>query len=80
MASAIWWQERLVAVFSSREMVGWLAKSTPLWGKEPHTTLSKGSSRKEFESFWSSYPHAIWKTRWRTSERVAPLPLSPFRH
>ena len=31
-----------------------LARSAPLSGKEPHTTLSKGSSRRESESFWSS--------------------------
>jgi hypothetical protein len=59
MAWAIRWQQRQSAAFSSREKVGWLARSVPLSGKEPQTTLSKGSSRKEFESFWSSYPHAI---------------------
>ena len=40
-------------------IVGWLASCAPLWGKEPHRSLSKGSSRKESESFWSSYPQAI---------------------
>jgi hypothetical protein len=44
---AIRWQERLVGAFSSREMVGWLARSAPPSGNEPQTTLSKGSSRKE---------------------------------
>ena len=54
MASAIRRQERLVAAFSRREMVGWLARSAPLSGKEPQTILSSGSSRRESESFWSS--------------------------
>jgi hypothetical protein len=54
MASAIRRQELLLAAFSRREMVGWLAKAAPLSGREPHATFSKGSSRKESESFWSS--------------------------
>ena len=69
----IGWQERLLAAFSKREMVGWLARSSPLSGKEPQTSLNKGSSRKELESFWSSYPHAICITLWLAPDhRVAP--------
>jgi hypothetical protein len=40
-----------VAAFSIREMVGWLASSLPLSGKEPHTTFSRGSSQRVSESF-----------------------------
>jgi hypothetical protein len=41
-------------ILSSLEIVGWLARSAPLSGKEPHANLSKGSSPKESESFWWS--------------------------
>jgi hypothetical protein len=60
-------------------MVGWLARSSPLSGSEPQQSLSKGSSRRVSESFWSSYPQAIWKTRCLTSERSEWRPLL-FRH
>ena len=46
--------ETLDQALQSLEIVGWLARSAPLWGIYPHRSLSKGSSRKEFESFWSS--------------------------
>jgi putative transposase len=51
-----------------------------LSGVEAHTILSKGSSRRVSESFWSSYPHAIWKTRCLMSrgERVTCLSRSPL--
>jgi hypothetical protein len=45
------WQELLVAAFSIREMVGWLARSGPLSGKEPQQSLSRGYSRRVSESF-----------------------------
>jgi hypothetical protein len=45
-----------------REMVGWLARSVLHSGKEPQTTLSKGSSRKEspeLDAFFSGLPVAL---------------------
>jgi hypothetical protein len=36
------------------DMVGWLARSSPLSGKDPHASFKSGSARKELESFWSS--------------------------
>ena len=47
---------------------GRLARSSPLSGSEPQQSFSKGSSRRVFESFWFSYPHAIRKTRCFTIE------------
>jgi hypothetical protein len=79
MARAIRWQEHLVAAFSIREMVGWLASSGSLSGKEPQSALSKGSSHKVHESFWSSYPQATWKILCRTSEAREWRPRR-FRH
>jgi hypothetical protein len=54
MARAIREQSPAEGAFSRREMVGWLARSAPLSGKEPQTALSRGSTRKVLESFWSS--------------------------
>jgi hypothetical protein len=47
-----------IGAFSSREIVGWLARSKGLLGRRSKTALSKGS-----EPFWSSYPAASWLSR-----------------
>jgi hypothetical protein len=48
-------------------------------GKEPHTTLSKGSSRRALESFWSPYPQALWYKRCLTrANRVESSSRSPL--
>lgn len=47
-----------IRAFSSREIVGWLARSKGFLGRCSKTALSKGS-----EPFWSSYPAAIWLKR-----------------
>ena len=43
-----------VTAFSSRDRVGWLARSNPLSGRRPQTHLSSGSWRSVSASFWSS--------------------------
>jgi hypothetical protein len=43
--------ERASTEFSRRERVGWLARSSPLSGREPHASFRSGSARKESASF-----------------------------
>ncbi len=60
MSGSTW--ECVSIVMEMREMVGWLARSVPHSGKEPQTTLSKGSSRKEspeLDAFFSGLPVAL---------------------
>lgn len=40
-----------IGAFSSRERVGWLARSASVSGKRPHTNFSKGSARRAWASF-----------------------------
>jgi hypothetical protein len=40
--------------FSSREIVGWLARSGPVSGKRPNASFKSGSVRSMSESSWSS--------------------------
>ena len=63
----------LFAAFSRRDSVGWLARSASLAGSRPQASLSSGSERSVSASSWSSYPQAIWNTRWADKYLNAPL-------
>ena len=65
------------------DMVGWLAKSSPLSGKDPHASFKSGSARKELESFSGLRSRKLsgrYASLEKREQRVLALPLSPLRH
>ncbi len=58
---------RPVRDVSKRESVGWEANALASFGERPHTSFRSGSPPIRALSFWSAYPSAIEKTRWRRS-------------